>query len=144
MQLDEATRDFTRTSFTLVDLAGAERPDKVKDDAAAAAKAATEQAAKAKAASGKGKELANLTPEMLPSLLEGRDSGAMSQKQIDALLPLNFQTRVINFELFQLGAEVLKASEAHRKRKPYQAPKVRGPPTNEPALLAAVDAYACA
>ena len=30
MQLDEASREYLKTSFTLVDLAGAERPDKVK------------------------------------------------------------------------------------------------------------------
>ena len=32
--LDASTREYTRTSFTLVDLAGAERESKVKDEAA--------------------------------------------------------------------------------------------------------------
>lgn len=114
MQLDVQSREYCKTTFTLVDLAGAERPDKVADQVPKKAG---------------GKELANLTPEMLPSVLEGRDSGALTQKKLDAMIPLNFQTKVINFELFLLGSEVLKASEAHRKRKPYLAPKKMVTPT---------------
>jgi hypothetical protein len=34
------------------------------------------------------------------------------------MLPINFQTRMINFELFQLGHQVVNATEAHRRKKP--------------------------
>ena len=45
------------------------------------------------------------------------------------MIPLNFQTRMINFELFQLGHQVVNATEAHRKRKPYMPPKTMVTPT---------------
>ena len=111
MTLDES-RNFSRSSFTLVDLAGAERPDKV-------------HAEKAKAAPG-GMEF---TPEFLPAIIDARDSGKLTPKKMAELMPINFQTRVINHELFSLGSEVVKASEAHRKGKPYAAPKSMVTPT---------------
>jgi len=112
MQLDKATREYSKTTFTLVDLAGAERPDKVRDEV------------KGGAAAG-----GFASPEFMGSLLDARDKGGMTQKQIDAMLPINFQTRMINFELFQLGHQVVNATEAHRKRKPYLPPKACCTPT---------------
>ena len=83
-----------------MDLAGAERPDKVRDEV-------------------KGGNMKGLSPEFLPSILESRDKGAISQEEVSKMIPINFQTRMINFELFALGNEVLKASECHRKGKPF-------------------------
>ena len=48
---------------------------------------------------------------------------------MNALMPINAQTRIINFELFLLGSEVVKASECHRKAKKYLAPKACVTPT---------------
>ena len=93
--LDEASRDYCQTTFTLVDLAGAERPDKVKADV-------------------KGGRT-DLAPEFLPSLLHARDAGKLSQQEVEQAIPIGFQTKMINFELFSLCSEVLKASECHRK-----------------------------
>ena len=98
--LGESSREYSKSTFTLVDLAGAERPDKVKDEP-------------------KG-GMAGMAPEFICNLVDARDKGSMTQKDIDKLLPLNFQTRLINFELFALGNEVLKASECHQKRKPFK------------------------
>ena len=119
MQLDEASREYLKTSFTLVDLAGAERPDKVKAEDKSGGQVETKSGAKMQA----------LAPEFLPKLIEARDCGAMSQKDIDKMMPINFQTRVINHELFQLGGEVVKATEAHTKGKPYKSPHAMITPT---------------
>ncbi|EOD38045.1 hypothetical protein EMIHUDRAFT_97942 [Emiliania huxleyi CCMP1516] len=98
--LDEASRDYCQTTFTLVDLAGAERPDKVKADV-------------------KGGRT-DLAPEFLPSLLHARDAGKLSQQEVEQAIPIGFQTKMINFELFSLCSEVLKASECHRKGRPFK------------------------
>ena len=64
-RLDKSTREYTKTSFNLVDLAGAERADKVREEV------------KGGAAPG-----GLATPEFMPNLLEARDAGSMSQKQV--------------------------------------------------------------
>ena len=92
--LDVASREYLKTTFTLVDLAGAERPDKVKDEV-------------------KG-GIPGMAPEFITSLVAEKEAGRLSQKKLEEQLPINFQTRLINFELFALGNEVLKASECHR------------------------------
>ena len=84
MTLDDA-RNFSRSSFTLVDLAGAERPDKVRDELLQA-----KAQAKAPKDAAKYKDL--FSPEFMPKLIEARECGAMSQKQIQAMMPLNMQT----------------------------------------------------
>ena len=61
--------------------------------------------------------------------IRDRDAGGLSQKKLTEMIPLNFQTRVINMELFMLGKEVLKASDSYRKGKPYLAPKAMVTPT---------------
>ena len=77
-------------------------------------------------ASGGGPGMPGLSPEFMGNLIAARDSGEMTQKKIDAMLPLNFQTRLINFELFALGSEVLKATQCHQGGKPFDlTPMVR-------------------
>lgn len=98
--LDEKSREYSKTHFTLVDLAGAERPDKVRDEV----KGGTP----------------GFAPEFITSMVAEKEAGRMTQKDIEKQLPINFQTRLINFELFSLGNEVLKASECHRKGKPFK------------------------
>lgn len=107
MQLDEASREYCQTSFTLVDLAGAERPDKVRDELEAA-----KAHAKAPKDTAKFKDLFN--PEFMPMLIQARDSGAMTQKQINSMMPINMQTRVINFELCRRARSNPKRAEWHR------------------------------
>lgn len=117
MTLDEVSREYCKTTFTLVDLAGAERPEKVKAESEALA-------AKAKAPAAKGGVGdMKFSPEFMDSLIKARESGGITQKQFNACIPINAQTRIINFELFLLGSEVVKASECHRKGKKYLAPK---------------------
>merc|ERR1719247_3669383 len=38
-------------------------------------------------------------------------------------IPLDMQSRVINSELSMIGLEVLKATEQHKKKKPYSPPQ---------------------
>jgi len=102
-QLDTASRDYVQTTFTLVDLAGAERPDKVKAEV-------------------KGGGTSGITPEFLSSLIDARDKGSTTQAEIDKMLPIGFQTRVINHELFSLGHEVVKATEANKKGAKWGSP----------------------
>ena len=111
--LDEASREYVKTTFTLVDLAGAERPDKVRAEVTGGVMP-----------DGKTTTIA---PEMLVSLINARDCGGLSQKELNKLLPLNFQTRVINMELFFLIAEVLKATDCHRKGKPFNTSPMATP-----------------
>ena len=124
MSLDEATREYCKTTFTLVDPAGAERPEKVRAESEM-----LDAKAKGQAKSSSNNSNLNFSPEFMDSLVKARDSGGITQKQMNALMPINAQTRIINFELFLLGSEVVKASECHRKAKKYLAPKACVTPT---------------
>ena len=104
-QLEASSRDYVQTTFTLVDLAGAERPDKVR--------------AEVKQKPG---AVAGMTPEFLSSLIDARDKGSTTQKDIDKMVPLGFQTQVINFELFSLGSEVIKATDCNKKGTKWGSP----------------------
>ena len=53
---------------------------------------------------------------------QSRDKGAMTQQDIDKMLPIGFQTKVINHELFSLGAEVVKATECNKKGTTWGSP----------------------
>eukprot|EP00908_Phaeocystis_cordata_P004527 Transcript_14904.p2 GENE.Transcript_14904~~Transcript_14904.p2 ORF type:complete len:177 (-),score=99.78 Transcript_14904:158-688(-) len=63
-----------------------------------------------------------MTPEFLSSLIDARDKGSTTQKDIDKMLPLGFQTQVINFELFSLGSEVIKATDCNKKGTKWGSP----------------------
>lgn len=111
MTLDAKTREYVKSTFTLVDLAGAERPDKVKEESKNA---------------GGDPKMAGMAPEFITSLVQAVENGSMTRKQFNKMLPLNFQTRLINFELFALGSEVLKATQCHQGGKPFDlTPMVR-------------------
>jgi hypothetical protein len=106
-QLDEAREHVCTTSFTLMDLAGAERPSKTHE----------------KRFSG---------GEMLKFLLEsqgttkpggGRVGDPLNRPTKIVEIPTGCQALVINTELHGVGAEVLRATERHLKGQPYQPPK---------------------
>lgn len=105
MQLDTATGEFVKTTFTLADLAGAERPSKTEDCAAKN----------------------SMSPELLPSAVRMMKEGQASEKDFAKggkyEIPLGFQAQVINWELSSLSLEVLKATAQHKKGKPYAPPK---------------------
>jgi hypothetical protein len=108
MQVDVESNEYVKTTFTLVDLAGAERPSK---------------------ASEGERMTGGMCMEFLPKLLELKASGQITEEKYKQLVPVGAQGLVINHELFNLGTEVLKATEQHKKKKPYQAPKAMVTPT---------------
>eukprot|EP00928_Gymnodinium_smaydae_P043676 TRINITY_DN29219_c0_g2_i1.p1 TRINITY_DN29219_c0_g2~~TRINITY_DN29219_c0_g2_i1.p1 ORF type:complete len:944 (-),score=200.85 TRINITY_DN29219_c0_g2_i1:184-2610(-) len=101
MQVDEASKEFVKTTFTLVDLAGAERPEKT----------------------GETRMTGGMCMEFLPKLMELRMSGEISEEKFKSLIPVGCQGLCINHELFSLGVEVGKATDLHTKGKPYFPPK---------------------
>jgi kinesin family protein 5 len=117
-QLDDQNK-YINTTFTLVDLAGAERSDKVEKKPA------------------KGKEWMEADP--MQSL------AAMKQKQMEAgdtkttmkpgekskfgEIPANMTGKVINGELSAIAVEVLKAKDKYAAGQKYQPPKQLVTPT---------------
>jgi hypothetical protein len=101
-QLNSSTKKYCKTRLTLMDLAGAERPDKP-----------VKQTAKQK----KEDELVT----MISAIGGGSDIAAdlnLRGKDISVFA----QASLINFELTMLSNEVRKASENHRKKKKYSPP----------------------
>ena len=96
-------------------LAGAERPEKVKEE-------------------GTSGGMPGLSPEFMGNLIAARDSGAMTQKKIDAMLPLNFQSRLKELEL-QIKEEIKEKEKQEgaggrpRSRRSGEAPASPESPT---------------
>ena len=82
-QIDPDAKTYVQTSFTLVDLGGAERPTKTKE----------------KRFTG--------TDMVLWDLSKGKD------------VPTGAQAFIINWELSMIATEITRATEAHRKKRPY-------------------------
>merc|ERR1712226_1571099 len=101
MQVDIASNEYVKTTFTLVDLAGAERPTKA----------------------GDARMTGGMCVDFLPKLMELRASGEITEEKFKQLIPAGCQGAVINHELFSLGVEVLKATDQHTKGKAYKSPK---------------------
>jgi hypothetical protein len=103
MQLDKRSGEYVKTTFTLVDLAGAERPDKV----------------------GAGRQSTNGGAVMLVmAACNGGDY--LNKNKASALCT---QAHMINYELFEIGKEVLLAAGKHRSRQKYSPPTQNTPPT---------------
>jgi hypothetical protein len=101
-QLNSSTKKYCKTRLTLMDLAGAERPDKPVKQTAKQKK--EDELVTMISAIGGGSDIAaNLN-------LRGKDISVFAQASL------------INFELTMLSNEVRKASENHRKKKKYSPP----------------------
>jgi hypothetical protein len=103
-QLNVAAGKVSETRLTLMDLAGAERPDKP-----------LKQTAKQKK-----------DDEFITMLSATGGGGDMRGEQLGDLRDRSISTRaqagVINFELTMLSAEVRKAGDSHRKGRKYSPP----------------------
>ena len=86
-QIDVDDKTYSQTSFTLVDLGGAERPNKTKE------------------------KRFSSTDMVLWDLSKGKE------------VPIGAQAYIINWELSMIATEIARATEAHRKKRPYASPR---------------------
>jgi len=86
-QVDADVKTFSQTTFTLVDLGGAERPTKTKEKRFTSA------------------------DMMLWDLSRGKE------------VPTGAQAYIINWELSMIATEIARATEAHKKKRPYAPPR---------------------
>lgn len=86
-QIDVDNKTYSQTSFTLVDLGGAERPNKTKE------------------------KRFSSTDMVLWDLSKGKE------------VPIGAQAYIINWELSMIATEIARATEAHRKKRPYASPR---------------------
>jgi len=87
-QVDVDTETYSHTTFTLVDLGGAERPTKTKE-----------------------KRFTSADMMILWDLSKGKQ------------VPIGAQAFIINWELSMIATEIARATEAHRKKRPYAPPR---------------------
>ena len=86
-QVDVDAKTYSQTTFTLVDLGGAERPTKTKE------------------------KRFTSTDMILWDLSKGKE------------VPIGAQAYIINWELSMIATEIARATEAHRKKRPYAPPR---------------------
>ena len=86
-QIDADAKTCSQTTFTLVDLGGAERPTKTKE------------------------KRFTSTDMVLWDLSKGKE------------MPTGAQAYIINWELSMIATEIARATEAHRKKRPYAPPR---------------------